>query len=54
MDVDGEVAQQYQANAIPQTVIIDRAGNVAHLFVGGGPKFVEQFSAALKATIDAK
>ena len=54
MDIDGEIAQQYQANAIPQTVIIDRAGNVAHLFVGGGPKFVEQFSAALKATLDAK
>ncbi len=54
MDVDGEVAQLYQANAIPQTVIIDRNGNVTHLFVGGGAKFVEQFSTALEATMDIK
>ncbi len=54
MDVDGEVAQLYQASAIPQTVIIDRNGVVSHLFVGGGNKFVEQFSTALKATLDAK
>ena len=54
MDVDGEVAQLYQANAIPQTVIIDRNGTVTHLFVGGGTKFVEQFSTALKATLEAK
>ncbi len=54
MDVDGEVAQQYEANAIPQTVIIDRNGIVTHLFVGGGNKFVEEFSTALKTTLDAK
>ncbi len=54
MDIDGEVAQQYEANAIPQTVIVDRNGNITHLFVGGGPKFVEQFATALKATIEAK
>ncbi len=33
LDIDGEVAQKYQASAIPQTVIIDRAGNVTHVFV---------------------
>lgn len=54
LDVDGEVAQLYQANAIPQTVIIDRNGTVTHLFVGGGNKFVDEFSTALKATLDAK
>ncbi len=54
MDIDGEVAQLYQASAIPQTVIIDRNGVVSHLFVGGGNKFVEQFSTALKATLEAK
>ncbi len=54
LDVDGEVAQLYQANAIPQTVIIDRQGTVTHLFVGGGNKFVNEFSTALKATLDAK
>lgn len=54
LDVDGEVAQLYQANAIPQTVIIDRTGVVTHLFVGGGNKFVEEFSTALKATLETK
>lgn len=54
LDVDGEIAQLYEANAIPQTVIIDRNGIVTHLFVGGGNKFVEEFSTALKSTLDAK
>jgi thiol-disulfide isomerase/thioredoxin len=54
LDVDGEVAQQYEANAIPQTVIINRQGVITHLFVGGGNKFVAEFSTALKATLDAK
>ncbi len=54
LDVDGEVAQLYQANAIPQTVIIDRTGVVTHLFVGGGNKFVEEFSTALKSTLETK
>ncbi len=51
LDVDGEVAARYEANAIPQTVIIDREGNVAHLFVGGGSKFLESFEAALKSMV---
>jgi len=35
LDVDGVVAEKYGASAIPMTVIIDRQGNVARLFVGG-------------------
>jgi thiol-disulfide isomerase/thioredoxin len=49
LDVDGQVAAAYAANAIPQTVIIDRQGMVTHVFVGGGPKFVGQFRQALQA-----
>ncbi len=49
LDSDGQTAAVYAANAIPQTVIIDRAGTVTHVFVGGGPKFVEQFRAALES-----
>ncbi len=52
LDTDGEVAQYYDAQAIPQTVIVDRAGVIRHLFVGGGAKFIASFSAALKATLD--
>lgn len=52
LDVDGEVSAQYQANAIPQTVIIDRNGTVTQLFVGGGNKFVENFEAALKKALE--
>jgi thiol-disulfide isomerase/thioredoxin len=49
LDVDGQAAAAYAANAIPQTVIIDREGMVTHVFVGGGPKFVAQFRQALQA-----
>ena len=36
LDSDGAVARAYQAHAIPQTVIIDRDGNVKIVIVGGG------------------
>jgi peroxiredoxin len=48
LDREGAVADKYQATAIPQTVIIDRAGNVARLFVGGGPHLENQLREALK------
>jgi thiol-disulfide isomerase/thioredoxin len=54
LDTDGEVSAKYEANAIPQTVIIDRQGNVTHLFVGGGNKFLKDFETALKTIIEAK
>ncbi len=52
LDADGQTAAVYAANAIPQTVIIDRQGIVTHVFVGGGPKFVEQFRQALLSIVE--
>ncbi|MFM9964749.1 MAG: TlpA family protein disulfide reductase [Planctomycetaceae bacterium] len=51
MDIDGVAATKYQATAIPQTVIIDREGNVARLFVGGGPKLADQLRDALREVL---
>jgi peroxiredoxin len=51
LDRDGIVADKYKAAAIPQTVIIQRDGTVARLFVGGGPHFDDQLREALKAVI---
>ncbi|MEM7475911.1 MAG: TlpA disulfide reductase family protein [Planctomycetota bacterium] len=51
MDVDGEVAAAYQANAIPQTVIINKEGVITHVFVGGGARFVNNFKAAMKQVL---
>ena len=50
-DEDGAVARQYQVNAIPQTVIVDREGKVARIFVGGGQKLEEQLREALQAVV---
>ena len=51
LDRDGVVAEKYAAVAIPQTVIIDADGKIARLFVGGGPQYVDQLSAALEAVL---
>src|SRR5271157_1679402 len=53
LDRDGAVAEKYAANAIPQTVVIDRAGMVARLFVGGGPHLGDQLRDALDAVLKA-
>jgi len=52
LDRDGVVAGRYGATAIPQTVIIDREGNVARVFVGGGPHLGEQLADALRKVLD--
>ena len=57
LDKDGAVAEKYKANAIPQTVVIDREGNVTRLFVGGGSHLGDQLREAIQATLggpDAK
>jgi thiol-disulfide isomerase/thioredoxin len=54
LDHDGRVAERYGANSIPQTVIIDREGKVARLFVGGGARFDEQLRQALTAVLGSK
>ena len=51
LDRDGIVAQKYEANAIPQTVIIGRDGKVARLFVGSSPHLGDQLREALKAAL---
>ncbi|HBE71318.1 MAG TPA: hypothetical protein DDW52_24495 [Planctomycetaceae bacterium] len=40
-DQDGKVASAYGARAIPQTVVIDRDGTVAGVFVGGSKKTLD-------------
>jgi thiol-disulfide isomerase/thioredoxin len=47
LDIDGVAASLYQANAIPQTVIIDREGKIRRVFVGSNPKLGEQIEVAL-------
>ncbi|TWU65811.1 Thiol-disulfide oxidoreductase ResA [Crateriforma conspicua] len=49
MDIDGIAAERYQADAIPQLVVIDREGNVAGVFVGGGDFMI----ARLKSLLDS-
>ena len=53
LDVDGEIATAYSANAIPQTVIIDPSGTVSHVFVGGGNQVLNQIRQALKDQLEA-
>ncbi len=53
LDRDGVVAAKYGANAIPQTVVIDREGKVTRLFIGGGPHLGDQLREALQALMPA-
>lgn len=52
LDVDGEIAASYSANAIPQTVIIDPSGTVSHVFVGGGNQVLNQIRQALNEQLE--
>lgn len=54
LDIDGVAAGRYQADAIPQTVVIDREGTITHVFVGGGPKLGQQLHAAIGETLGEK
>lgn len=51
LDKNGRIAEKYGATAIPQTVIIDRDGVVARLFVGGGARFDDQIRTALDTVL---
>ncbi|WP_175517721.1 TlpA family protein disulfide reductase [Planctomicrobium piriforme] len=53
LDIDGVAARRYEANAIPQVVVVDRTGKVSHVFVGGGPGMIERLKAALLETLAA-
>ncbi len=54
LDKDGAIAEKYQANAIPQTVVIGRDGKVSRLFVGGGTHLGDQLRDAIKATLSGE
>ena len=51
LDRNGVVAARYAVTAIPQTVVIDREGRVARLFVGGGAKLAEPLREALQELV---
>jgi thiol-disulfide isomerase/thioredoxin len=51
LDREGRMAEKYGATSIPQTVIIDRDGKVARVFVGGNSKFDEQLRDALRSVL---
>ena len=53
LDIDGVVADKYRATAIPQTVVIDRSGTVARLFVGSGPDLGDQLREVLSKLPEA-
>ncbi|MEI8213659.1 MAG: TlpA disulfide reductase family protein [Planctomycetota bacterium] len=48
MDLDGSVSKQYAVQAIPQTVVIDRAGTVVKVLVGAS----EENERELRALLD--
>jgi thiol-disulfide isomerase/thioredoxin len=52
LDREGLIGERYGAITIPLTVIIDRDGNVARAFAGGGSTFGERLRMALKQVID--
>jgi thiol-disulfide isomerase/thioredoxin len=52
LDIDGAVAEKYAAVAIPQTVVIDRQGVVARLFVGGGTHLGDQLHEVIKGLLN--
>ena len=48
LDTDGSVSKQYAVSAIPHTVLIDRDGGIADIFVGAS----EENEEALRKKID--
>jgi peroxiredoxin len=54
LDRDGVVAAKYNVTAIPQTVVIDRDGKVARLFIGGGQNTADSLRKALQELSVAK
>jgi thiol-disulfide isomerase/thioredoxin len=53
LDIDGVAARRYEANAIPQLVVVDGKGNIARLYVGGGRNVVEQLKTSIAELLDA-
>ncbi len=54
LDIDGVVAERYEASAIPQTVIIDRDGKIVRLFVGGSNDLGDQIKSTINDLLGVK
>ena len=52
LDIDAAVSEKYEATSIPQTVIIDREGKIANLWIGAGSHVDETLRNALKQVLD--
>lgn len=53
-DEDGSVARKYNVRGIPQSVLIDRQGKIAHVHVGAAPNLEEAITSELKALVEKK
>jgi thiol-disulfide isomerase/thioredoxin len=54
LDRDGVAAAKYQVTAIPQTVVVDKEGKIARLYVGGGQKTADSLRKALQELVAGK
>jgi thiol-disulfide isomerase/thioredoxin/outer membrane lipoprotein-sorting protein len=54
LDSDSKVGQEYKAQAIPQTVVINKDGTVRAVFVGAGPDTEEKLKGQIEAALKAK
>ena len=52
LDTDGVATERYEANAIPQTVVIDKSGKISRLFVGGGKRFEEPLRDSIRELLE--
>jgi peroxiredoxin/outer membrane lipoprotein-sorting protein len=51
LDTEGSVSEKYDANAIPETVVIGKDGKIRKVLVGFSPDTEEQLIAAVKAAM---
>jgi len=54
LDSDGATARAYRAQAIPQTVVIDRMGNVSQIIVGAGDSSEKKVRETLDMMLNTK
>ena len=54
LDSDGAIARAYRAQAIPQTVVIDRMGNVSQIIVGAGDSSEKKVRETLDMMLNTK
>ena len=54
LDNEGATGDAYQAQAIPQTVVIAKDGTIAKVFVGAGPNTEAQIREAVETALKAK